>query len=232
MEAKQERNQVPTALLTALLCWHLLRGMQDHLALGCSTLGTTQPALELALHPTEAMAAFTVPESSSRGSSHASKSKLLALLPGSAAGGLWQRIAALSCPQALLVLNQPTELTWTIQKHIVPYQVFQELVYFQLLSSSLQSNILTLLLCLRELLCHFFPFLPPDSSLCFQLRLEVLHFPCKHTQKWDSESLLASGPFSVSVEGLCLQPHHYSEALQTEVPFQQLLLQEHHKQST
>lgn len=175
---------------------------------------------------TEAVAAFTGPAPSC-GSSRASKSEPPPLLPGPAAGGLWQRIAALSHPQAVLVLNQPAGPAWTIQKRIVAYQVLQELVYFRLLSSSLKPEaFVTLLLCLQELLCCVFPFLLPESSLCFQLTLEALHFSCKHDQQQDSESLLpllTSGPFSVSVGGPCLQPHHSSEALWTEEALQQLL---------
>lgn len=89
------------------------------------------------------------------------------------------------------MLNQPPGPAWTIQKPIVTYQVLQELVYFHLLSSSLKPEaFLTLLLCLQELLRCVFLLLLPESSLCFQLTLEALHFSCKHDQQQDSESLL------------------------------------------
>ena len=72
----------------------------------------------------------------------------------------------------------------------------------QLPSSSLKPEaFLMLLLCLQELLSCVFLFLSPESSLCFQLTLQALHFSCKHDQQQESESLvplLTSGPSSAS----------------------------------
>lgn len=190
MEAQQERKRVPkpAASSTVGICstlasalWQV--GLGDDPALGCHALGGHCPTCSgTPLMP--------------------SLKPWLHLLSQHHPGGLWQRIAALSHPQPLLVLHQPTGLAWTIQKHIVPYQVLQELLYFQLLSSSLKPEaFLMLLLCLQELLSCVFLFLPPESSLCFQLTLQALHFSCKHDQQQESEPLLTlrtSGPFSAS----------------------------------
>lgn len=167
-------------------CWHLLHagicstlasalwqvGLGDDPALGCHALSGHCPTCSgTPLTP--------------------SLKPWLHLLSQHHPGGLWQRIAALSHPQPLLVLHQPTGLAWTIQKHIVPYQVLQELLYFQLLSSCLKPEaFLMLLLCLQELLSCVFLFLPPESSLFFQLTLQALHFSCKHDQQQESEPLL------------------------------------------
>lgn len=79
---------------------------------------------------------------------------------------------------------------------------------------------------LKELLRHVFPFLLHETSLCFQLTLKALHFPCKHGKWQDSESiqtvaltLLTFRHWNCSAGGICLQLLHSSEALRTESCF-------------